>query len=185
MCNAQGQCVATCNQQCQGKECGDDGCGGQCGSCGFDQECNDQGQCVATCDKQCLGKECGDDGCGGQCGSCGFDQVCTIGGLCVPQSEADAYELDPTVGGDADVVEASGDAGPPGNRGGPCPAGQAQWYGKCVPRSQLPAGESDDGLSEDGGCTFAPRKARPATYLLLLAALAFFAIRRRSGSRAS
>ncbi len=38
-----------CTPQCDGKVCGDDGCGGTCGECGFNQECSDdQTQCVAS-----------------------------------------------------------------------------------------------------------------------------------------
>jgi hypothetical protein len=32
---------------CEGKQCGDDGCGGSCGACGPDQTCNNN-QCVPT-----------------------------------------------------------------------------------------------------------------------------------------
>jgi len=60
----EGACVA-CQPVCDGKECGDDGCGGQCGECTAPETCNDQGlcECVAACD----GTTCGDDGCGSKC----------------------------------------------------------------------------------------------------------------------
>ncbi|MEE2903931.1 MAG: hypothetical protein VYC39_16510, partial [Myxococcota bacterium] len=35
-----------CVPQCQGKQCGDDGCGGSCGECTMGQTCNTQGMCV-------------------------------------------------------------------------------------------------------------------------------------------
>ena len=38
-----GQCG--CVPNCNGKECGADGCGGSCGSCGPGETCNDQGLC--------------------------------------------------------------------------------------------------------------------------------------------
>jgi hypothetical protein len=38
-----GQCV--CVPQCQGKQCGPDGCGGSCGSCSACQTCTSAGQC--------------------------------------------------------------------------------------------------------------------------------------------
>ncbi|MFO0748526.1 MAG: IPT/TIG domain-containing protein [Myxococcota bacterium] len=62
-----------CVPQCDGKDCGDDTCGGSCGSCGA-LTCY-QGACV-TCAPNCLSKQCGDDGCGGSCGSCGTDSEC-------------------------------------------------------------------------------------------------------------
>jgi hypothetical protein len=62
---------------CAGRECGDDGCGGSCGTCPSPMSCFD-GDC--RCD--CAGRTCGDDGCGGSCGECGADQVCS-GGACV------------------------------------------------------------------------------------------------------
>ena len=37
-----GSCVA----ECQGRECGDDGCGGSCGNCELDQTCDSSGHCT-------------------------------------------------------------------------------------------------------------------------------------------
>jgi agmatine/peptidylarginine deiminase len=45
-------CPAPCAPSCDGKQCGDDGCGGDCGSCGAQDQC-ESGQCVAD-------NECGD-----------------------------------------------------------------------------------------------------------------------------
>jgi hypothetical protein len=51
---------------CTGKQCGDDGCGGSCGTCAGGLACQ-AGACVA-CAPSCEGKACGDvDGCGGAC----------------------------------------------------------------------------------------------------------------------
>ncbi|MBM4386416.1 MAG: DUF1566 domain-containing protein [Deltaproteobacteria bacterium] len=61
-----------CASDCNGKECGDDGCGGICGSCGNKDVCFG-GKCCAP---DCNGKECGDDGCGGDCWTCGANQKC-------------------------------------------------------------------------------------------------------------
>ncbi|MBP5405521.1 hypothetical protein J6Z19_00020 [bacterium] len=36
-----------CIPNCEGKQCGDDGCGGTCGGCGDDESCNAEYQCVA------------------------------------------------------------------------------------------------------------------------------------------
>ena len=71
-----------CTPQCAGLECGDDGCGGACGSCpAAAPECVD-GLCVAECQEDCEGKECGDDGCGGQCGSCPGAAPLCVNGIC-------------------------------------------------------------------------------------------------------
>jgi len=42
-----GQCVNNCIANCVEKECGDDGCGGSCGTCSGSEVCN-AGQCEAT-----------------------------------------------------------------------------------------------------------------------------------------
>lgn len=43
-----GQCDATCAPRCQGKQCGDDGCGGSCGTCAANQICANGGKCRAV-----------------------------------------------------------------------------------------------------------------------------------------
>jgi hypothetical protein len=73
---ADGEC---CIQQCQGKECGPDGCGGQCGQCPQNNICTIEAKCL--CLPNCTGKQCGDDdGCGDSCGECTVD--CTAHGQC-------------------------------------------------------------------------------------------------------
>jgi len=90
-CAAAELCVegACCLPTCAGMDCGDDGCGGSCGTCEGDLLCLDgkcgcefaqcqdkccaQGQTCfqdACCDPQCEGKECGDDSCGSLCNGC-------------------------------------------------------------------------------------------------------------------
>ncbi len=74
-----------CQPSCAGKQCGDDGCGGQCGTCSANAPfCGADQQCTGICIKQCVGKACGDDGCGGQCGSCGSSATCSANSQCVP-----------------------------------------------------------------------------------------------------
>ncbi len=70
-----------CNPACDGKECGPDGCGGECGTCqGDGAVCTDTGTC---CVPACEGKKCGSDGCGGTCGECdGAGAVCMEEGTC-------------------------------------------------------------------------------------------------------
>lgn len=69
-----------CVPQCDGKQCGDDGCGGSCGACGDGRVCDASQRCA--CEPQCDGRACGDDGCGGSCGACAEGTVCGVGGAC-------------------------------------------------------------------------------------------------------
>jgi hypothetical protein len=75
-----------CVKDCEQKECGDDGCGGQCGTCAAGKTCDDDGLCCAP---QCENKECGDNGCGGDCGTCADGKVCEAGKciVCEPKCE--------------------------------------------------------------------------------------------------
>ena len=64
---------------CEGKECGNDGCGGLCGTCIDPTPFCEDGACVSTCEADCEAKECGDNGCGGSCGECDEDFACELG----------------------------------------------------------------------------------------------------------
>ncbi len=98
-----GACVQSCFPDCDGKECGDDGCGGNCGVCAQGWVCSpNSGLCEplcgdGTCDvsedailcpidccvPDCAGLECGPDPvCGQSCGACLWGDVCD-NGLCV------------------------------------------------------------------------------------------------------
>jgi hypothetical protein len=80
----------TCTPQCAGRKCGDDGCGGHCGTCKDGLACVEKtGRCVACanndcdCEPNCNRRVCGDDGCGGSCGECEDGSVCDDDhGLC-------------------------------------------------------------------------------------------------------
>jgi hypothetical protein len=48
-----GECV--CQPNCNGKECGDDGCGGSCGGCGTCEKCS-YGECWSYTDEEILTK---------------------------------------------------------------------------------------------------------------------------------
>lgn len=76
--------VNGCAPNCDGRYCGDDGCGGACGNCGAGQACNVLGRCIASpCTPSCNGRKCGDDGCGGSCGTCASGELCvTATGAC-------------------------------------------------------------------------------------------------------
>ena len=70
----------TCIPQCQRKACGDDSCGGSCGSCKEGEECiHPEASDAWCCKRQCDGKECGPDGCGDVCGICKGLKVCEDG----------------------------------------------------------------------------------------------------------
>ena len=76
-----GQCKLDSDCGCEGKECGDDGCGTSCGFC-------NKGACsngICVCQTDCTGKTCGPDGCGGTCGGCAGTQVCNWTGQCSTQ----------------------------------------------------------------------------------------------------
>ena len=68
-----GVCSKTCTPACDGKQCGDDGCDGTCGTCKAGEDCLD-GKCA--CIPKCEGKDCGDDGCGASCGDCAEGLIC-------------------------------------------------------------------------------------------------------------
>jgi len=71
------QFTPSCMPLCEGSYCGDDTCGGTCGSCEADEICNSFGRCQADpCVPDCADKECGDDGCGGVCGTCEGINLC-------------------------------------------------------------------------------------------------------------
>ncbi len=90
--------VAPCVPACEGKSCGEDGCGGSCGECGADATCA-EGQCQCNqplclgecctagascvaygcCVPDCNSKSCGSDGCGGSCGKCDSGTPCQSG----------------------------------------------------------------------------------------------------------
>ncbi len=107
-----------CEAQCAGKDCGDDGCGGVCGTCSGVAECID-GRCVEPCAPNCAGKQCGDDGCDGDCGTCTPPDVCNAAGQCVP---------------DCTPACAGKECGPDGCGGtcGTCTAPETCQAGQCV-----------------------------------------------------
>ena len=119
------QAELPCLPDCDGIECGDDGCGGSCGTC-FDfggapaeQLCL-QGGC---CQQQCVGKVCGDDGCGGSCGQCVDGEQC-VGGQCSGcQPQCAGKEC-----GDDDCGGSCGNcpAAKPNCDNGACKAGECQ-----------------------------------------------------------
>jgi hypothetical protein len=97
-----------CVPSCEGKVCGEDGCGGSCGDClnWCDPQCDlpevpyadpllcaeDGTSCYQACCPSCCDKQCGEDGCGGICGECqGMQDACVLG-ACVCQPACDGKE---------------------------------------------------------------------------------------------
>ena len=88
-----GTCIEyVCHAECVGKSCGDDGCGGSCGTCGGGHVCED-GTCVDGCvddcgpegAKLCNGNSvvtCGDFD-GDSCLDWSAGQACPVGKICI------------------------------------------------------------------------------------------------------
>ena len=81
------KCLSTCVADCDGKDCGDDGCGGTCGECGAGFACQDF-ECVeSTGPGECLGPnepsapDCGDVNDIGCCDDLGRVLYCQEGAL--------------------------------------------------------------------------------------------------------
>jgi len=67
------------------RECGSDGCDGECGYCTYGFACNaSDGLCIPICIPDCVEEEksCGDDGCNGNCGDCGINYSCGLDFQC-------------------------------------------------------------------------------------------------------
>ncbi len=109
-----------CEPDCEGKACGDDGCGGWCGECPLGSFCID-GFCLTAsqCEPDCAGLLCGGDGCGGLCGLCLGGEFCDLGicssGSCEP---------------DCDQMECGDDGC--GGLCGTCPPGHNCLEGSCL-----------------------------------------------------
>ena len=118
--------VEVCTPECDGLECGSDGCGGECGECGEFGACKTDGTCLCEFEKcgieccsegmlcfddecclpECNGMLCGDDGCGGECGECDDGKLCTddtctdVGQCQFVANEIDCDDGNPCTGAD-------------------------------------------------------------------------------------
>jgi len=129
-----GECVV-CEPNCTGKACGDDGCGGSCGTCEGDLQCIG-GQCVAG--DSCAGA------CGGQAASgCYCDEECVNYGDCCP----DVCEQCPELAACAAPCEPA------------CEAGFVCVDGECVDQGDAclgpgtPVGNDCGAISDIGCCS--------------------------------
>jgi hypothetical protein len=83
-----------CTTNCSGRECGPDGCGGQCGGCGPSEKCEENGKCTSA--GGCETRACGTDPAGIDCGSCPGGALCGPFNVCLPCTpECDSRECGP------------------------------------------------------------------------------------------
>ena len=99
--------MCPCVPDCQEKECGGDGCVGDCGKCPEGPYSCLEGVC--ECQPQCVDKECGADECEGDCGTCSQGYSCDAG-QCLPDGTC---SCDGKVCGDDGCGESCGEC-PPG-----------------------------------------------------------------------
>jgi hypothetical protein len=74
--------ACTCQADCEGRSCGNDGCGGSCGVC-TNGLCNADGICTPNCVPDCSGLACGAAPCDTFCGICPAGETCTGDNRCV------------------------------------------------------------------------------------------------------
>lgn len=167
-------CPGVCPPECEGKQCGPDGCGGSCGECGAEESCVNA-VCKADCEPQCAGIFCGEDGCGGQCGECAIGLVCEAG-LCVEVCAPQCGQA------------SCGDDGCGGSCGY-CAAGMSCSSGQCVlatdsydvlPESDVAPVEASEEKGRSGACAAGGRTSPPDVALLLLLLLLVVVSRRTS-----
>ena len=121
-----------CVPDCAGKVCGDDGCGGSCGSPPPGVACIDGQIC---CSPDCYDKECGPDGMGGYCGNGNWQtEGCPDGLVCVDWTCGEPCDPDC-------ADKQCGDDGCGGSCGGECDDGDP-----CT----------EDSCSDGGVCLSAP-----------------------------
>ena len=85
--------ILRCQPNCDNKDCGDDGCGGSCGSCKDNEICKNNKCSTNICQPNCDNKDCGDDGCGGSCGPCKDNEICK-NSKCIETLKPPYYKAD-------------------------------------------------------------------------------------------
>ena len=126
-----------CVPACDDKVCGEDGCGGVCGTCPGDESCTEEGLCVPECGNglckafenckncpadcgECCGNGTCDSGWGEDCGTCVADCGCVAAGACVEGACLDCLDTVAVEGGFSWACEEHADC----------------IYGLCVPDDQ-------------------------------------------------
>jgi len=127
----------SCEPKCDGKECGSNGCNGNCGICVSGKACNSSGKCAdkETCEPNCDGKDCGSDGCNGNCGNCVSGKTCSSGN-CV--------SIKPNICNPKENCEKEGRVCGPDGCGGSCEPGCLEGVckeGKCIKNNNFPDDE--------------------------------------------
>lgn len=180
-----------CEASCASKSCGDDGCGGSCGTCAINESCDATGQCNDQCPPVC---ELGESGCTGNVrwtctpgpGGCpkkttvdcsGAQMICAHGECVAPPDLPDAVVSDTSAaqdvspGPDVDsvpqppadgVLEADGVDGSQGEPDG-AHAPEVRGPG-ALPQTQT-AGTSNVGRE---GCSSTSTHPSPWPFLVLL-----------------
>jgi hypothetical protein len=96
-----------CVPHCQGKVCGDDGCGGPCGSCPEEASCQ-QGACICPGgQRECQGACIPSDQCCSE-GDCPAEHSCVGGRCCLPRAHVCDSGGDLCCGTDLCVVVSAG-----------------------------------------------------------------------------
>lgn len=128
----------SCKPSCQDRVCGDDGCGGTCGTCGAGTACDATLGTCTPCTPNCGTATCGSDGCGGTCGTCREGESCNaLKRQCIPacQPACSGRECgEDTCGGSC----------------GTCPGGKSCVDGACVADATDVIEPSDPGPAHDG-----------------------------------
>jgi hypothetical protein len=177
-----GDYIDGCSPNCSGKVCGDDGCGGTCGTCPVAGQVCNKGVC---CSPNCSGKVCGDNGCGGSCGTCPTPgQVCKNGICCTPNCTGKVCG-DDGCGGSCGTCPSgiscinngtkccapvcSGDCGPDGCGGicGTCRTEQTCSNGVCCTPNCLQLCGQDDGCGSKCSSTLINDKSSSLKWSLI------------------
>jgi hypothetical protein len=139
-----------CSPSCEGKACGDDGCGGSCGGCGLFEECDGDSQCTAVI--QCI------EATNTLTGDCPSNETCLCVG-CVTNGTCDVFEDDCICPDCATGDYCSGDLAciddgqcDPYNEGCQCADCSAQPLCNCTPGCDGKLCGDDGCLGSCGGC---------------------------------
>ncbi|MBF0330371.1 MAG: hypothetical protein HQL17_00405 [Candidatus Omnitrophica bacterium] len=160
VCNTVGDglCMACPSDACTGKECGSDGCGGSCGTCGDGMTCTGD-KCIPLCVPNWTACDCtaacnegpctglASDGCGHTQTCNNWPVLCTIGNKCDASGKCVSCPSDGCAG-----KECGYDAC--GSSCGSCPTGSCNVSGKCVPFFPPVCGDGtcDSGIENCSNC---------------------------------